>query len=117
LLSALLALGAGLILMEWRIEGSAFLAELLLVFFVIEGIATILFAIEHKRRLTGRCQWLLASGVVDLVLAIFVFNTLPEGRDWAIAALIGINLTFGGFALIAVAIGEHVSHSRPDFKT
>ena len=50
LLSALLALAVGIILIDWRTNNALFLTYLLIVFFVIEGIVTIMFAIAHRRQ-------------------------------------------------------------------
>jgi uncharacterized membrane protein HdeD (DUF308 family) len=74
------------------------------VFFVIEGVASIMFALEHKRELSGRWGWMLMSGIIDLALAALVFTGLPSTAAWAIGLLVGINMVFGGSALIAMAL-------------
>ena len=45
----------------------------LIVFFVIEGVASMMFALEHKRELSGRWGWMLASGIIDLHLGRYHF--------------------------------------------
>ena len=50
---------------------------LLIAFFLIEGFASIMFAIEHRNQLSGRWGWMLASGVIDVILAVIVFIGLP----------------------------------------
>jgi hypothetical protein len=70
----------------------------------VEGIASILFALDHKRELSGRWGVMLFSGIVDLVLASIIFAGLPGTAAWAIGLLIGVNLVFGGAALIAMAL-------------
>ena len=47
---------------------------------------------------------MLFSGVVDLFLAAIIFAGLPGTAAWAIGLLVGINLVFGGSALIAMAL-------------
>jgi len=47
---------------------------------------------------------MLFSGVIDLFLAGIIFAGLPGTAAWAIGLLIGINLVFGGSALIAMAL-------------
>jgi len=74
------------------------------VFFVIEGVASIMFALEHKRELSGRWGWMLASGIIDLILATIILTGLPGTAAWAIGLLVGINMVFGGSALIAMAL-------------
>jgi len=46
----------------------------------------------------------LFSDIVDLVLAGIIFAGLPGTAAWAIGLLVGINLVFGGSALIAMAL-------------
>jgi uncharacterized membrane protein HdeD (DUF308 family) len=47
---------------------------------------------------------MLFSGLVDLFLAGIIFAGLPGTAAWAIGLLVGINLVFGGSALIAMAL-------------
>jgi uncharacterized membrane protein HdeD (DUF308 family) len=104
LLSAVLGIGAGIVLLAWPLSGVLSLTLILIVFFTIEGIATIMYALEHKRELTGRWGFMLASGIVDLILAAIIFMGLPGTAAWAIGLLVGINMVFGGSALIAMAL-------------
>jgi uncharacterized membrane protein HdeD (DUF308 family) len=104
LVSAILATAAGLILLIRPIGGAVSLTLLLIAFFVIEGIATIMFAVEHRRQLSGRWEWMLLSGIIDLALAGIIFAGLPGTAAWALGLLVGINLIFGGAALIAMAL-------------
>jgi uncharacterized membrane protein HdeD (DUF308 family) len=104
LLSAVLGIGAGIVLLAWPLSGVLSLTLILIVFFTIEGIASIMYALEHKRELSGRWGWMLASGVVDLILAAIILIGLPGTAAWAIGLLVGINLIFGGSALIAMAL-------------
>jgi uncharacterized membrane protein HdeD (DUF308 family) len=104
LFSAVLALAVGVVLIGWPLSGAVSLTLLLIVFFVMEGVATIMYALDHKRELSGRWGLMLASGVVDLVLAAIIYAGLPGTAAWAIGLLVGINMLFGGFALIALAL-------------
>jgi uncharacterized membrane protein HdeD (DUF308 family) len=63
-----------------------------------------MFALEHKRELSGRWGWMLASGIIDLILAAIIFAGLPVTAAWAIGLVVGINMIFGGLALIAMAL-------------
>ena len=104
LVSAVLGIVAGIVLLRWPLSGAVSLTLILSVFLVAEGLATILFALEHKRELSGRWGVMLASGIIDLFLAGIIFAGLPGTAAWAIGLLIGINLVFGGSALIAMAL-------------
>src|SRR6202030_661877 len=63
-----------------------------------------MFALEHKRELSGRWGWMLASGIIDLILATIILTGLPGTAAWALGLLVGINMVFGGSALIAMAL-------------
>lgn len=111
LISAFLGIVAGIVLLLWPLSGALSLTLILTVFLVIEGVASILFALEHKRELSGRWGMMLFSGIVDLILAGIIFAGLPGTAAWAIGLLIGINLVFGGSALIGMAL--HARGNKP----
>jgi uncharacterized membrane protein HdeD (DUF308 family) len=111
LLSAILAIAAGVVLLISPVRGAISLTFLLIAFFVIEGVITIMYALEHRRELTGQWGWMLFSGIVDLVLAVLIFAGLPGSAAWALGLLVGINMLFGGSAMIAMAM--HARSSDP----
>jgi uncharacterized membrane protein HdeD (DUF308 family) len=104
LLSALVAIAAGAVLIGWPRNGVVSLTLVAIAFFLIEGVVTLLFAFEHKRALSGRWGWMLLSGIVDLFLAAVILLGLPGTAAWAIGLLVGINMVFGGVALIGMAL-------------
>jgi len=104
LLSAVLAIVVGFWILARPISGAVSLTIVLVAFFIIEGIASIMFSLEHKRELTGQWGWMLVSGVIDLVLGAMIFAGLPSTAAWAIGLLVGINMVFGGSALIAMSL-------------
>ena len=109
LLSAILGIVAGIVLLGWPVLGAVSLTLLLIVFFTIEGVASIMYALEHKRELTGRWTWMMVSGIVDLILAFIIVTGLPGTAAWALGLLVGINMLFGGTSMIAMAL--HASSS------
>ena len=104
LLSAVLAIGAGIILLAQPVQGTLTLTIVVGVYFLAEGVATIMYALEHRRELSGRWSWLLIAGVVDIVIAGLIIAGLPGSALWAIGLLVGINLLFGGMSLIGMAL-------------
>jgi uncharacterized membrane protein HdeD (DUF308 family) len=54
LVSALIAIAVGVILLAEPITGAVSLTLVLIVFFVFEGVAIIMYALEHRRELSGR---------------------------------------------------------------
>ena len=104
LISAAIGIVAGIVLLGWPLSGALSLTMILTVFLVLEGVVSILYALEHKRELSGRWGFMLFSGVIDLLLAGIIFAGLPGTAAWAIGLLVGVNLVFGGSALIAMAL-------------
>ena len=103
LLTAVLAIALGLILLLRPIAGVLTLTLALVVFFVVEGVAAILLAIEHRRHLAS-WGWVLLSGLVDLLLAFLIWDGWPSSASWAIGLLVGINMVFVGVSLIMTAL-------------
>jgi uncharacterized membrane protein HdeD (DUF308 family) len=104
LLSAVLALIAGGLLLWNPVQGLVTLTYVLIAFFIIDGVAMIFFAIAHRRELSHRWQWLMINGFIDLLLAAFILTGLPGSFAWALGLLLGIDLVFGGTALVAMAL-------------
>ena len=109
LISGVVGIAAGIVLLLWPISGTVSLTLLLIAFFLVEGIVTLMYAFEHRARLSGRWGWMLASGIVDLILAGIIFAGLPESATWVLGLLVGINLLFGGAAMVAMALAARSS--------
>ena len=63
-----------------------------------------MYAVDHRRQLTGSWGWMLVSGIIDIILAGIILAGLPETAVWALGLLVGINMLFGGGAMIAMAL-------------
>ncbi len=104
LLSAVAAVVAGVVLLAWPLSGAISLTIILTVFLFIEGFASIMLALSHRGGFSSRWGLLLFSGIVDLVLAGIIVMGLPGTAAWAIGLLVGINMVFGGSALVGMAL-------------
>jgi len=109
LLSALLAIGAGVVLLARPVQGVLTLTIVVGAYFLAEGVTTIMYALEHRRELSGRWSWLLVAGLMDILIAFFIIAGLPGSAEWAIGLLVGINLLFGGTTLIGMALAAHAA--------
>jgi uncharacterized membrane protein HdeD (DUF308 family) len=109
LISAALAVLAGMILLARPIQGVLTLTIVVGAYFLAEGVATIMYALEHRRELSNRWSWLLIAGLMDIVIAFLVIAGLPGSAEWAIGLLVGINLLFGGTTLIGMALAARNS--------
>jgi len=104
LISAALAVGAGIILLAKPAQGLLTLTIVVGAYFLAEGVATIMYALEHRRELSDRWSWMLFSGVLDILISAMVITGFPGSAEWAIGLLVGINLLFGGASLIGMAL-------------
>ena len=104
LLSALVGIVAGVLLLGWPLQGTFSLTAVLIAFLLVEGGVSIMYALEHRSAVSGRWGWMLASGIVDVFLGVLLFAGLPGTALWALGLLVGINMLFGGWALILIAL-------------
>jgi uncharacterized membrane protein HdeD (DUF308 family) len=103
-LSAILAILAGLMLLWNPVAGLVTLTYVLIAFFIFDGVTMIMLSIAHRRELSGRWEWILVNGVIDLLLAAIILSGMPGSSTWALGLLLGIDLVFGGWALITMAL-------------
>jgi uncharacterized membrane protein HdeD (DUF308 family) len=108
--TAMIASLLGVILVVGPIQGVLTLAMLLIVFFIMEGVAAIVVAVRSRPH--GRhWVWSLLSGVVDLALAYLIWRGWPTAATWAIGLLVGINMLFLGWALVMTAVAARTMSS------
>jgi uncharacterized membrane protein HdeD (DUF308 family) len=111
LFSAVIGIVAGVVLLAWPLSGALSLTVILSAFLFLEGFASIMLALQHRHGFAARWAMLLFSGVVDIILAGLIVAGLPGTAAWAIGLLVGINLVFGGTALISMAL--HAREAKP----
>jgi uncharacterized membrane protein HdeD (DUF308 family) len=109
LFSAALAVLAGGILLAKPEQGVLTFTIVIGAYFLAEGVVTIMYALEHRRELSGRWSWLLLSGVMDLLIAFIIVAGLPGSAEWAIGVLVGINLLLGGASMVGMALAARQS--------
>ena len=104
LLSALIGLVAGVLLLARPALGTLSLTAVLIAFLMAEGVVSIFYATEHRKGFSAGWGWMLASGLLDLVLAVILLAGLPGTAVWALGVLLGVNMIVGGAALISMAL-------------
>jgi len=104
LFSAALAIIAGIVLLAQPVQGTLTLTVVVGAYFLAEGVATIMYALEHRKELSERWGWLLTAGIMDILVAGFIIAGLPGSALWALGVLVGINMLFGGATLIGMAL-------------
>jgi uncharacterized membrane protein HdeD (DUF308 family) len=104
LLSALLALGAGAVLLLMPIQAVISLTAVLIAFLAVDGVIAVFYALEHRNRATGNWAWMLFSGAIDILLAVLLLAGFPGTAFWALGLMLGINLCFVGWSLVMMAL-------------
>jgi uncharacterized membrane protein HdeD (DUF308 family) len=104
LLSAIVAVIAGAALLWNPLQGLVTLTFVLTIFFIADGVLLIILAIAHRRQLSGKWEWMMVNGVIDLILAAIILSGLPGTLAWALGLIVGIDMLFGGASLIAMAL-------------
>jgi uncharacterized membrane protein HdeD (DUF308 family) len=107
MLTALLSIVLGLILILRPLAGVLTLTMVLVAFFAVEGVASIIGAIQHREHLRS-WGWVLFSGIIDLLLAFLIWDGWPSSADWAIGLLVGINMLFLGLSLVMTALAARL---------
>jgi uncharacterized membrane protein HdeD (DUF308 family) len=104
LLSAFVAVIAGVVQLWNPLQGLVTLTYVLIAFFTVDGILVIILAIAHRRELSGKWEWMMVNGVTDLMLAGIIIFGFPGTLVWAFGLLVGIDMIFAGASLIAMAL-------------
>lgn len=91
----------GLLFLRNPGESLLTLTLLLIILFMIEGISKVIFALTIRP--LPNWGWVLASGIVGILLAFFLWASIPVTAIWLIGLLLGIALICEGVALGALA--------------
>jgi len=101
LISAVLAIVIGLLLLRHTDAGLLFFSVLLIVYFMVEGIVKIIFALTIRP--FPDWGWVLASGLIGTALAAYLWANLSTISDWVLGLLLGVLLVVEGAALTSMA--------------
>ena len=101
LISVILAVLIGFLFLRDPAQGLVTITLLLIVFFMIEGISKVVFALTIRP--FPNWDWLLASGLVGILLALILWASLPVTALWLVGVLLGINLISVGAAIAYLA--------------
>lgn len=101
IISSVLYIVAGCFLLFYPLKGVITLTFILTLFFFLEGIAQIVFAITLRPiRSWG---WLVLNGILAMAIAFIIWSGWPGTVTWVLGLLVGINLLFYGFSRLFIA--------------
>jgi len=97
LVSVVLSVIVGVLLIRHRGAGLLVLTLLLLVYFMVEGISKVIFSLTIRP--FPNWGWVLASCIITILLAFYLWASLPITAVWLLGVLLGIQLICEGTAL------------------
>ncbi len=97
----MLSIVIGLLLLRQPDSGLLLITVLLIVYFMVEGISKVIFALTIRP--FPNWGWVLASGIVGIVLAVYLWANMPVISEWVLGVLLGILLVSEGVALAYLA--------------
>ena len=100
LLTGLLAIIIGFLMIANPWRGVLTLTMLLTIFFFIEGIAKIAYAISVREY--SNWGWILFSGLIAIAMGAIIVSGWPGTALWVIGLLVGIDLLFFGISLLSL---------------
>ncbi len=92
----------GILLLAFPLSGALTLTLLLAVLFAVVGAFKVALAL-HIRPFPS-WGWLMFSGLLAIALGTLIWMGLPGTATWAIGLLVGIELLFSGWTMIAFGI-------------
>ncbi len=112
LISVALSVIVGFLFLTSPGEGLVALTLLLIVFFIVGGMAKVVFALTIRP--FPNWGWVLGSGIVGLALGVILFAQMPVSAAWLLGLLVGIQLVTEGAALAWMAWQiRHAVHDTP----
>lgn len=97
LISVVLFVIVGLLFLRNPGESLLTLTLLLIVLFMVEGISKVIFALTIRP--LPNWGWVLGSGIIAILLAFYLWASIPVTAVWLIGVLLGIELICEGVAL------------------
>ena len=84
----------GFYLLASPVIGLASLTLAIAIYLFFEGVLE--FVLSFQLRPAPGSGWLLADGIITLVLAVMIWSTWPSSALWVVGTLVGISMFFSG---------------------
>ncbi len=101
LLIGLLYLVVGFVSLEEPLQFAAGLTLMLAAFLIVGGLYRIILTLRFRFDHWG---WMLANGVITLVLGIMIWRQWPFSGTWVIGTFIGIEMLFSGWTWVILGL-------------
>ena len=94
--------GIGFYLLASPVGGLASLTLAVAMYLLIEGVLE--FVLSLQLRPAPGSGWLLADGIITLVLAVMIWSTWPSSALWVVGTLVGISMFFSGITRLMLSM-------------
>lgn len=92
----------GVLILLYPMTGIAFVGLLLIIYFLFDGFAGIMFGLEF-RPYKGWI-WMIFNGIVSFILALIFLIGWPFSSIWLIGLFVGISLFADGIAMLIIGM-------------
>jgi len=106
MVSAIVAIAAGLIAAFNPIAGVLALIIVLAAWLVLDGVSSLMIALDLRGAGNRSWRWSAMSAVGDWLLALGLFVLAPLGGVFVIGVIVGIDLVLGGTALLMAGVAS-----------
>ncbi|HUC18329.1 MAG TPA: HdeD family acid-resistance protein [Acetobacteraceae bacterium] len=93
---------AGLLIMSEPLKGALVLTILVVAALVVGGIIRIVIGFRHREMPSW--GWLVASGIISLVVAALLYASLPWSGLWVLGTLIAVELLVQGVSWLSFGL-------------
>ena len=84
------------------VAGLASLTFAIAIYLFVEGVLE--FMLSFQLRPAPGSGWLLADGIITLVLAVMIWSTWPSSAAWVVGTLVGISMFFSGITRLMLSL-------------
>ena len=101
ILLGLLYLGAGIVVLSNVLSGAIALTLILGITLFVQGVIQVILA--FGMRPARNWGFVLFSGIIEIILGIFIWSEWPFNADWLLGLWVGIGLLLNGLWIITLA--------------
>jgi uncharacterized membrane protein HdeD (DUF308 family) len=110
LLAGVLQLVLGGLMVEHPLRAAEGLTLMLAAAFLVGGVLRVVHALMRQFPGWG---WVLANGVIALMLGVAIWRQWPEASAWVIGLFVGIDLVFNGWSWVMLGLLVKASAPAP----
>ncbi len=102
LIVSIVSMAAGVLLLLFPLQGLLTITFILAAYLMVSGAFRVMIAVQMRRMI--HWGWMIASGIVALLLGLLIWAHFPSDAGWILGLFVGIDLIFGGWALMMFSL-------------